>query len=86
MSAKALAPQVKANYGFGIVGCGMGAFTHAMNFLEMERCEGVAVFSRHMDKAVAFCEKWKIKRPYDDYDKFLADPELVLRSFFTLLV
>jgi predicted dehydrogenase len=63
-------------YGFGIVGCGMGAFTHAANFLEMDRAESVACYGRDPAKAEAFREKWKMKKAYSDYDAFLADPEI----------
>ena len=63
-------------WGFGIVGVGMGAFTHAANFLEMDNASGVACYGRAIGKANAFKDKWQIKRAYDDYDAFLADPEL----------
>eukprot|EP01051_Picozoa_sp_SAG22_P010793 SAG22_NODE_992_length_6129_cov_5.002488_1_plen_402_part_00 len=63
-------------WGFGIVGAGMGAFTHAANFLEMPNVTGVAIYGRQIAKATEFKEKWKMKRAYDDYDAFLADPEL----------
>jgi hypothetical protein len=49
-------------WGFGIVGVGMGAFTHAANFLEMENASGVACYGRAIEKAEAFKDKWQIKR------------------------
>ena len=63
-------------WGFGIVGCGMGAFTHAANFLEMDRAAPIACYGRDPAKAEAFREKWKMKKAYSDYDAFLADPEI----------
>lgn len=66
----------QAKLGFGIVGCGMGAETHAWCFAKMEEARFVGVFGRDPDKAAAFATRWGAERSYSSYEAFCADRDI----------
>lgn len=69
-------PRNGRSWGFGLVGCGMGAATHAGAFQAMANADAVAVFGRKREKAEAFRAKWGFRRAYNDFETFLGDPDL----------
>lgn len=64
-------------YGVGIVGFGWVAGGHLLSFLKGNRFRPVAVMSTRALDPSMFKEKYGIDvKVYNDYDKFLSDPEI----------
>ena len=62
--------------GFGLVGLGMAGRTHAREIAHLEGGRVAAVYGRNREKAEAFAERFQIPKAYDDYELFLADPDV----------
>ncbi len=69
--------------GFGLVGLGMGAETHARELRHARNAELVAVFGRSEPKARAFAEQFGAKRWYSDYRRFLDDKDIHVADVIT---
>lgn len=68
--------------GFGIIGAGMIAATHAAAVKSNSNCHLVGVFDSVKGKAKAFCEK-NGGIPYEDQEEFFANPEIQAVSIAT---
>jgi predicted dehydrogenase len=69
--------------GFGLVGLGMGAETHARELQHVPEAHLVAVYGRSEDKARAFAQRFGVKRWYSDYRRFLDDREIHVADILT---
>ena len=69
--------------GFGIIGLGTIAKTHADAIESLHDCQFVAGFNKSIDKANAFCSSYENAKGYDDIDKFLKDPSLDIVTIAT---
>lgn len=68
--------------GFGIIGLGGIADTHAKAILELEGCSLVGGYHYRQDKAEKFCAKYDCK-PYWDLDAFLNDDSIDIVTIAT---
>ena len=62
----------------GIIGAGGIAEKAAITLNGLADCECYAIASRSIDKAEAFCEKWKMIRAYGSYSELIADADVDL--------
>lgn len=62
----------------GIIGAGWIAEKAAITLNVLADCECYAIASRSIDKAEAFCEKWKMIRAYGSYSELIADADVDL--------
>lgn len=62
----------------GIIGAGWIAEKAAITLNGLADCECYAIASRSIDKAEAFCEKWKMIRAYGSYSELIADADVDL--------
>ena len=62
----------------GIIGAGWIAEKAAITLNGLADCECYAIASRSIDKAEAFCEKWKMIRAYGSYSELIADADVGL--------
>ena len=60
---------------FGIIGTGAIAAMHAKALEACEKAELVSVFDKVTERAAKFAEQYEV-RAIDDFEKFLADPEI----------
>jgi len=67
--------QKQDAYGFGIIGLGSIAKTHAEALLHAKGCRLVSGYHANKEKATAFCSHFGAKG-YDDLEAFLSDPAL----------
>lgn len=62
----------------GIIGAGWIAEKAAITLNGLADCECYAIASRSIDKAEAFCKKWKMIRAYGSYSELIADADVDL--------
>ena len=62
----------------GIIGAGWIAEKAAITLNGLTDCEAYAIASRSKEKAVAFAEKWKMRKAYGSYSELIADPSVDL--------
>ena len=62
----------------GIIATGWIAEKAAITLNGIAGCEPYAVGSRTLEKAVAFAQKWNIKKAYGSYSELIADPDVDL--------
>ncbi|WP_320127941.1 Gfo/Idh/MocA family oxidoreductase [uncultured Sphaerochaeta sp.] len=67
--------ETKHSYGFGIIGLGSIAVTHAQAIAKAKNCTLVSGYHANQDRAEKFCMEYGIKA-YSDLDQFLSDPNL----------
>ena len=67
--------QIQDTYGFGIIGLGSIAKTHAEALMHAKGCRMVSGYHANAERAAAFCADYGAKG-YDDLEAFLSDPEL----------
>lgn len=69
--------------GFGLVGLGMAAETHAREIKQVKGGELVAVYGRNEEKAKKFAEQFRVRRWYSDYRRMLDDKEVNIVNILT---
>lgn len=62
--------------GFAIVGAGLGAKIHALQFKDLDDAELVAVYGRNAQKAENFAKAYGIERWYSDYQRMLDNKDI----------